>query len=156
MGIGCVVPGIHNVNRSAVMMMLAACLAAGAALAEDEPAAPKPKQVILCPECGMIYNIRRIEKPIAPERDLMPNIASTPQGGTMTSDTRTVPLFSLGRGGPQRVQRDPTTRSVWEITVRYDSGQFGFLTVEAEPDLKVGDRVRMVENVLEPIPQTPH
>ena len=102
----------------------------------------------------MVYNIRRIEKPVAPERDLMPSIASSPQSGTMQSDTRTVPLFSLGRGGPQRVQREPTTRSVWEITVRYDSGQFGFVTQDAEPELKVGDRVRMIENVLEPIPHS--
>jgi hypothetical protein len=64
-----------------------------------------------------------------------------------------VPLFSIGASGPQRVQRDPVTRNVWETTVRYDNGQFGFVTHEMEPDLKVGDRVRHVENTLEVIPQ---
>jgi len=133
--------------------MIAAFLAAGAVVADDQPATAKPKQVILCPECGMVYNIRRIEKPIAPQRELLPSLASSPQAGNMSSDTQTVPLFSLGRSGPQRVQREPATHSVWEVTIRYDNGQFGFVTQETEPDLKVGDRVRMVENVLEPIPQ---
>lgn len=134
--------------------MLAACLAVTAAIAEDQPpAAAKPRQVILCPECGMVYNIRRIEKPVAPERETLPSITSSPRAGGMGSETQAVPLFSLGRGGPQRVQREPTTRSVWEVTVRYDNGQLGFVTQEAEPDIKVGDRVRLIENVLEPIPQ---
>jgi len=141
----------HYTYRTAAV--LAACLAATAVVADDEPAAAKPRQVILCPECGMVYNIRRIEKPVAPERDLMPSIASSQQAGGMGSSTQTVPLFTLGRNGPQRVQREPSTRSVWEVTVRYDNGQFGFVTQEAEPDLKVGDRVRQVENVLEVIPQ---
>ncbi|CAN0429834.1 unnamed protein product [Phaeothamnion confervicola] len=70
----------------------------------------------------------------------------------MGNETQAVPLFSIGRGGAQRVQREPTTRSVWEATVRYDNGQYGFVTFEMEPDLKIGDRVRHVENTLEPIP----
>lgn len=65
------------------------------------------------------------------------------------------PLLSFGAGDPQRVQRVPATRAVWEITVRYDNGQFGFVAQSGEPELKVGDRVRMFENMLEPIPQTP-
>ena len=133
--------------------MMAACLATSAAVAADEPAAAKPRQVILCPECGMVYNLRRIEKPVAPEREALPSITSSPQVGGMGSETQAVPLFSIGRGGPQRVQREPTTRSVWEVTVRYDNGQFGFVSQDSEPDLKVGDRVRLVENVLERIPQ---
>ncbi len=135
--------------------MLAACLAVTAASAEDQPpAAAKPRQVILCPDCGMVYNIRRIEKPVAPEHETLPSITSSPRAGGMGNETQAVPLFSLGRGGPQRVQREPTTRSVWEVTVRYDNGQFGFVTQVAEPDIKVGDRVRLVENVLELIPQS--
>src|SRR4051812_39969736 len=111
--------------------------------AADDAVGDKQRVVILCPECGMVYNIRRIEKPVAPERNLMPSIASS------GNEARAAPLFSFGANGPQRVQREPTTRSVWETTVRYDNGQFGFVTHEMEPDLKVGDRVRHVENTLE-------
>jgi len=133
--------------------MMAACLAASAAVAADEPAAPKPKVVVLCHDCGMVSNIRRLEKPIAPERETLPSIASSPHVGGMGSATQPVPLLSFGAGGPHRVQREPTTRFVWEITVRYDNGSFGFVTQDSEPELKVGDRVRLIENVLEPIPQ---
>ena len=145
-------PQNHNNYRTAAAM-LAACLAATVAVADDAPATAKPRVVILCPECGMVYNIRRIENPVAPEHESLPSITSSLQVGGMGSATQPVPLFSLGRGGPQRVPREPATRSVWEVTVRYDNGQFGFVTQEAEPDLKVGDRVRLVENVLELIPQ---
>ena len=133
--------------------LLALCAVMPAAQAADEAPAGKPRVVILCPECGMVYNIRKIEKPVAPERNLLPSVASASHAGGTGNETRAVPLFSIGASGPQRVQRDPVTRNVWEITVRYDNGQFGFVTHEIEPDLKVGDRVRHVENTLEVIPQ---
>jgi hypothetical protein len=128
-------------------------LALPPALAADEAPAGKPRVVVLCPECGMVYNIRRIEKPVAPERNLLPSLASSSHAGGTGNETRAVPLFSIGASGPQRVQRDPVTRSVWETTIRYDNGQFGFVTFEIEPDFRVGDRVRHVENTLEVIPQ---
>ena len=139
----------------AAATLFALCIAAPPARAADDAAADKPRVVILCPECGMVYNIRRIDKPVAPERNLLPDITSSSQtGGTSTGNqTQAVPLFTLGSGGAQRVQREPTTRSAWEITVRYDNGQFGFVTQAMEPDLRVGDRVRHVENTLESIPQ---
>jgi hypothetical protein len=143
-----------NYPQHLAAIALAALFTGGTAVrAADEAPAPKPRVVVLCPECGMVYNIRRIDKPVAPERNLLPSIASSPQAGGTGNETSTVPLFSLGRSGPQRVQRQPTTQSAWEITVRYDNGQFGFVTLEAEPELKVGDRVRHVENTLESLAQ---
>ena len=137
--------------RSAAVMIAAWIFAtfASTALAAGEPAADKPKQPVLCVGCGVIQNIRRIEKPIAPERKTLPSITAAPQAGGMGSETQAVPLFTLGRSGAHRVQRQPTARIEWEITVRYDNGQFGFLTHESEPEFKVGDRVRVVENVIE-------
>ena len=130
------------------------CAAAPAGVAADNTAPDKPRVVILCPECGMVYNIRRIEKPVAPERNLMPGITASPRSGGIGNETQAVPLFSIGRDGAQRVQRDPVMRYVWEVTVRYDNGQYGFVTHDMEPDIKVGDRVRHVENTLEAIPQS--
>jgi hypothetical protein len=138
-----------DIMQRAVFLMIATCAAASLASAADEPAAAKPRPAVLCPECGMVYNIRRIEKPVAPVRETLPSITSSPRVGGMGSNTQAVPLLSFGSDGPHRVQRSPTTRSVWEITVRYDSGQFGFLTHDSEPEAKVGDRVRVVENIME-------
>jgi hypothetical protein len=137
----------------AAAALVALGFAAPVARAADEAVAGKPRVVILCPECGIVSNIRRIDKPVAPERNLLPNIASSSQAGGTGNETQAVPLFTLGRGGAQRVQREPATRSLWEVTVRYDNGQFGFVTQDMEPDLKVGDRVRHIENTLESIPQ---
>jgi hypothetical protein len=134
-----------------LLVLFFACVAfcAGTgAHAADDPAA-KPRVVVLCPECGVVHNVRKIEKPVAPERNLLPNLASS--GQATGNETRAVPLFSFGAKGPQRVQREPVTRSIWETTVRYDNGQFGFVTHDMEPEFKVGDRVRHVENTLEPI-----
>ena len=136
----------------AATALIALCAAATLARAADETAVDKPRVVVLCPECGIVSHIRRIDKPVAPERNLLPNITSSPHAGGIGNETQAVPLFTIGRGGAQRVQREPATRSVWEVTVRYDSGQFGFVSLEMEPDLKVGDRVRHVENTLEAIP----
>lgn len=124
------------------------CVFAALAGAAEPAAESKPRVVILCPECGIVSDVRRIEKPVAPERNLMPSY----QTSTAGNEARAVPLFSIGPGGPQRVQRDPSTRSVWEVSVRYDNGQLGFVTFEMEPELKIGDRVRNVEHTLEYIP----
>ena len=137
------------ITHRAVILMIATCTAASIAAAADEPAAAKPMPAVLCPECGMVFNIRQIEKPVAPVRETLPSITSSPRVGGMGSTTQPVPLFSFGSDGPHRVQRAPATRRVWEITVRYDTGQFGFLTHDSEPEAKVGDRVRVVENVIE-------
>jgi hypothetical protein len=143
-----------NYHRLVASALIAMSFAAHVACAVDDAAADKPRVVILCPECGMVYNVRRIDKPVAPERNLLPNNTASSQAGGIGHETQAVPLFSIGRGGAQRVQRDPIMRSVWEVTIRYDNGQFGFVTNDMEPDLKVGDRVRHIENTLEPIPQS--
>lgn len=137
-----------SIRRFAVAM-IAAWIFVPPVVAADESPADKPRQPVLCAGCGVIYNIRRIEKAIAPERKTLPSITASPQAGGMGSETQAVPLFSFGSGGAHRVPRQPTTRNEWEITVRYDNGQFGFLTRDSEPEFKVGDRVRVVENVIE-------
>jgi hypothetical protein len=71
----------------------------------------------------------------------------------MGSTVQTVPLLSIGKDGAHRVPREPVTHRTWEVTVRYDNGSFGFVPLAAEPDLKVGDRVRHVENTLELLPR---
>jgi outer membrane lipoprotein SlyB len=137
----------------AAAAMLALCLAAPAAHAADAAVPEQSSVITRCSECGMVYNIRRVEKPVAPGREQLPNTASSPAAGGVGNETQAVPLISFGQGGAQRVQREPVTHSVWELTVRYDNGQFGLVTQENQPEFKVGDRVRRVDNTFEPIPQ---
>jgi hypothetical protein len=146
---------MHNdLDQSlAAAAFIAACLATPAAHAAEDAVPDKSSVMIRCSECGMVYNIRRIEKTVAPEHDSSPNIVLSPSTGGAGNDTQPVPLFRFGQGGVQRVPREPVTRSVWEMTVRYDNGQFGFVTQDSQPEFIVGDRVRRVENIFEPIPQ---
>jgi len=137
----------------AAAALVAMCLAAPAARAADDAVPEKSSVMIRCSECGMVYNIRRVERPLAPGRDTLPDVSSSSSAGGVGNDTQTVPLFSFGQGGAQRVQREPVASSVWEMTVRYDNGEFGLVTQDSQPDFKVGDRVRRVDNTFETIPQ---
>ncbi len=103
----------------------------------------------VCLGCGMVSNIRRLVKPAARDRNTLPSITSAPNAGGMGNTVQAVPLFSIGKDGAHRVQPQPVTRTSWEVAVRFDDGSFGFVTLDAEPGLKVGDRVRQVENTLE-------
>lgn len=143
----------HIDQHLAAGALAAVCLAAPAAHAADAAVPEQSSVITRCSECGMVYNIRRVEKPVAPERGNMPNIAATPPAGGIGNETQAVPLISFGQGGAQRVPREPATHSVWEMTVRYDNGQFGLVTQDSQPEFKVGDRVRRVNNTFEPIPQ---
>ena len=123
-------------------------MAAARAPAADVPSAARRAPQV-CEGCGIVHNIRRLDKPVARERDKLPSITSSPSVGGMGSTVQTVPLLSIGKDGAHRVPPEPVTRTTWEVTVRYDDGSFGFVPLAAEPDLKVGDRVRHVENTLE-------
>jgi hypothetical protein len=117
-----------------------------------EAAGEQSSVMIRCEQCGTVYSIRRVEQAVAPERELMPNTGATTPGGS-SHQTQAVPLISFGSGGARRVPREPVTRSVWEMTVRYDNGEFGFATLDSQPKFSVGDRVRRVDNAF--VPHTP-
>ncbi|MCJ7838808.1 MAG: hypothetical protein MUP61_06295 [Burkholderiales bacterium] len=137
----------------ATAALAAMSLGAPAARAAGDAAGEQSSVMIRCEQCGKVYSIRRIEKAVAPERELMPNTGPSAAGGT-GHQTQAVPLISFGSGsgGAQRVQREPATRSVWEMTVRYDNGEFGVATLDSQPVFAVGDRVRRVDNAFVPHP----
>jgi hypothetical protein len=124
-----------------------------AAQAQERSAPESPRQAIVCRDCGIVSNIRRVERAVAPERKLLPDLAATPREGVSGSATQAVPLFVFDAGrGASFVRPQPVSRSSWEVTIRYDNGSFGFVTVDAEPEFAVGDRVRLGDNIIEPIP----
>ena len=137
----------------AAAALAAMFLAAPASHAADAGVPEKSSVMIRCSECGTVYTIRHIEKPLGPERDSSSATPPAPPSGGVGNETQAVPLVSFGQGGAQRVQRDPVTRSMWEMTVRYDNGQFGQVTQDSPPEFKVGDRVRRVDKSFEPIAQ---
>ena len=142
----------RNIRPSLAAAALAAlCLAAPAAYAAGDAAADKPSMITRCTECGEVYSLRRVEKPVAPERDA--SASPAPAAGGIGNETQAVPLVSFGKGGAQRVPREQAAHSVWEMTVRYDNGQFGLVTLDSQPVFGVGDRVRRVDNTFVPDPR---
>lgn len=128
--------------------LLALLLSSPAFGADPAPAGNKP----VCADCGEIAHIRQVQRPAAPERKPIPDITASPRTGGMGSSVQTVPLFSMSREGVSRVERPPLYVPNWEITVRFDNGAFGVVTQETEPDWKVGDRVKLIDNILEALP----
>ncbi|MGH8619273.1 MAG: hypothetical protein ACREUW_16405 [Burkholderiales bacterium] len=140
-------------TRLPALLLLTA--ASACAVAADGPAsAPAPA----CRDCGVIQDIRRLALPIAPRVD--PLARQPGQGGQSRYEQQgTTPMFSIGSGGIQRVEpyeSKALQKIVWEVTVRYDNGAFGVTRVEQEPELKVGERVRLIEsgseNLLQKLP----
>lgn len=132
-----------------VALAAAAWLCIACAAAADVAPVGSPRAPQLCEGCGTVFNVRRMDKPVARERNTLPSISAAPSAGGMGNTVQTVPLFSIGSEGAHRVRPESAMRSFWEISVRYDNGSFGFVTLESEPELKVGDRVRYIENTLE-------
>ena len=134
----------------AAAALVGVCLAVPAARAAGDAAGEQSSVMIRCEQCGKVYSLRRVEKPVAPDRETTPSTGPSSAGG-LGNQTQAVPLLSFGSGGAQRVQREPDTRSVWELTVRYDNGEFGLVTLDSQPGFAVGDRVRRVDNTFVPI-----
>ncbi len=131
--------------RRILPLVLMAAAPAPVLGAEGGPLSP-------CRDCGVVQDIRRLSLPVSPRVD---PLAQRPTPGTGTS-----PLFSIGSDGFHRADpyatKDPLQKVVWEVTVRYDNGAFGVTRVEQEPELKVGERVRLIEsgteNLLQKLP----
>ena len=107
----------------------------------DKPAAAA------CRDCGVVQDIRRIALTVRPRVDPLANPPAQIAGSQGTA-----PLLSIGREGVHRAESYPSKsaqHTVWEVTVRYDSGAYGVTRVEREPDLRIGDRVRLVEAATE-------
>ena len=121
--------------------ILACCLLASApAFAQAPPDAPKvpDKAAATCADCGVVRSIRSIKREIGE-----PNTTEGKPSGLVA----TIPL-GKGGGKPQigsstKIGGDRVvTSETWEITVRLDDGRFRLVTVDEQPDLKEGDKVR--------------
>ena len=135
--------------------LLLATASACAAAADGSPTAGAPSAPV-CRDCGVIQDIRRLALPISPRVDPL----GRPPGQQLSYDRQgTTPMFSIGTDGFHRVEpyeNKGMQKIVWEVTVRYDNGAFGVTRVDHEPELKVGERVRLIEsgteNLLQKLP----
>jgi len=101
------------------------------------PAAIPEKAAATCTECAVVRSVRMIAHDIG-----SPNTTEGKPSGLVA----TIPF---GGGKPQvgsssKIGADKIERSQrWEITVRFDDGRYRIVNVDAQPEFKEGDKVRI-------------
>jgi hypothetical protein len=115
------------VMRTALLMLLALSLPASAQSANT-----------MCGECGVVRSVREVVKQIEPS----PGDEAKPSGLVAT-----VPLDGSGKprvGPSQRLGKDQVrTSKTWEVNVLLDDGRSRVITLDREPKLQQGDKVRI-------------
>jgi len=101
-----------------------------------------------CRECGVITSIRERQQERADARTITQGLP--PVG----------PVFGFTFGGDAPVKgfvgavgnkemRDRLNEISYEVTVRYNDGRYGVLETRDGADLRVGDRVKVIDNKID-------
>ena len=116
------------------------CAAPAWAQTQAPPPAVPEKAAATCPECGVVSSVRSVKKELPPNA----NTESKPSGLVAT-----IPLKG-GKaqiGSSSKIGKDVvTTSQTWEITIRLDDERLRLVTVDEDPDLREGDKVRVEAN----------
>ena len=108
-----------------------------ATAAAAQPAAPPPANS-MCGECGVVRSVRSITKQIRPseaQEETKPSgfVASIPLKGGKPEI-----------GSSERIGKEaPTLSQTWEVIVLMDDGKYRVVVLDAQPDVRQGDKVRV-------------
>lgn len=95
-----------------------------------------------CADCGVVTSVRVVKKELPPaaSADSKPTglVASVPFGGGKPD----IGSSSKQQGGKDAV----VTSETWEVAVRLDDGRYRLAILTAEPELRVGDKVKFDAN----------
>jgi hypothetical protein len=136
-------------NRILACCIAALSCAAAAQTPPKPPGVPLKSEIIqnqTCSDCGVIRSIRRIER--------QPRTSnSMPERSAPSGLVATIPLDgskpTVGSSTREDRRRDPPMVT-YEVIVLLDDGRAKILVQDDEPaDMKVGDKVRVVENRIE-------
>lgn len=119
-------------------LLLAFASAAQAQAPMGAPRLPEAPPAASCAECGVIVDIRRLEKETKPAPD-----RERPSGLVAT-----IPLGSSNARVGSSVERDREERpplATWQVTVKLDDGRFQIVRMDDADNLRKGDKVRIVE-----------
>lgn len=118
-----------------------------------------------CATCGVIRSIRAVERERKTSREVPAYMTSDQYLDTRRySEPRVGPVFGLTFGPGQETRsfvgaagsetmRQRILEIGYEIVVRYDDGRFGLIEEDDPGSLRVGDRVRVVDNRVELAPR---
>jgi uncharacterized Zn finger protein len=133
-----------SVLVAAVALLLATVCSVQGKGGRDDPSVSVP-----CPECGVIYEVREIKR----ERESARNVPQNPAPvGPMIR-------FTLGDKSDRqphvdvtgsRSMREAMTDTYYEVVVRFDDNRWQRIELPDATGLKVGDRIHVHQNRIEP------
>jgi hypothetical protein len=112
----------------------------------DSPSVDDP-----CPECGIVYEIREIKR--ERERESARNLPKSPVA------VEPMIRFSLGDNADRnphvdvygsRSMREAMIEKYYEVVISFDDGRWGRIEMPDVSRLKVGDRIHVHKNRIEP------
>jgi hypothetical protein len=101
-----------------------------------------------CRECGVITSIRERQQERADTRTITQGL---PPVGPMFGFTfgGDAPVKGFVGAVGNREMRDRLSEISYEVTVRYNDGRYGVLETRDGADLRVGDRVKVIDNKID-------
>ena len=118
-----------------------------------------------CTDCAVIRTIRPLERERATRRE-MPSYMTSPQylDTRRYSEPYVGPVLGITFGPGQETKtfvgaagspamRQRILQISYEVLLRYDDGRSGLIEIEDASSFRVGDRVKVVNNQLELLPQ---
>ena len=142
-----------SVLAVAVALLLAADCGAQANSGRSDPSVMLP-----CPECGVIYDIREIRR----ERESARNLPQDTASRNLPQDSVPVgPMihFTLGDKSDRqphvdvvgsRSMREELMESYYIVVVRFDDNRWQRIELPDATGLKIGDRIHVHRNRIEP------
>jgi uncharacterized protein YcfJ len=124
-------------------------------VAQVPPPPPAPVKAI-CPNCGVIDNVREVEKPGeatglgAVGGAVAGGLIGHQMGGGRGRDVMTV-LGALGGGlAGHQVEKNVRKASEYQTVVRFENGGTQVFTSSTVPGWRIGDKVKVVNGAIEP------
>src|SRR5262252_4620121 len=122
------------------MRFFVATLLAAAIPAWAQAPAPAPPAVPMkgaCVECGVVRSVKILTR----------EATSTANEAKPSGLVATIPLGKTDEkphiGSSSKLGRDVVTKmQSWEVTIRFDDGRFKVMTLNEDPELREGDKVR--------------
>jgi outer membrane lipoprotein SlyB len=119
------------------------------------PPPPAPVRAV-CPNCGVVDNVREVEKPGeatglgAVGGAVVGGVVGHQMGGGRGRDIMTV-LGALGGGlAGHQVEKNVRKSSEYQTVVRFENGSTQVFTSSAVPSWRIGEKVKVVNGAIEP------
>jgi len=128
---------------------------------EEETRSPAPNPAVApreCRDCGVVRAVRALERERPATREV-PTYMTSDQylNNREYSEPMVGPVFGMSFGKGQTTKsfvgaagnetiRRRILEIFYEVTVRFDDGRFGLFEQEDSGGLRVGDRVKVVDN----------